>query len=76
MSGAGWGGGGDRGLPALCKRACDLALVRLLDVDRLNLAVSLWGQIVTCLPVDFQIQQVTDADARFDSGPRLALGLR
>jgi len=52
------------------------ALVRLLDVDRLNLAVSLWGQIATCLPVDFQIQQVTDASARFDSGPRLALGLR
>ena len=39
-----------------------------------NLAVSLWGQKVTGLPIDFQVQQTDAANAEF-TGPRHALGL-
>lgn len=33
-----------------------------LNLPRLNLAVSLWGQKVTGLPIDFQIQPRTEAN--------------
>lgn len=51
----------------------DLAAV--LDIRRLNLTVTLWGQRVTGLPIDFQLQSMTDADVP-EHGKRNALGLR
>lgn len=53
-------------------------LADLVNVDRLNLAVSLWGQKVTGLPIDFQVQPTTDANERYSSKNghwRSALGL-
>lgn len=43
-----------------------------LDLNLLNLCVSLWGQRVTGLPIDFQVQSDAQAD-QFD-GPRHPLG--
>jgi len=40
-------------------------LVATLDVGRLNYSVSLWGQQVTGLPIDFQVQRRTEANAEF-----------
>lgn len=40
----------------------------------LHLCVSLWGQRVTGLPIDFQVQLVEDANAQFH-GRRHPLGL-
>lgn len=40
-----------------------------------NLVVSLWGQQVTRLPIDFQIQRVSEANDEFGSRPRHALGI-
>ena len=40
----------------------------------LNLAVSLWGQKVTGLPIDFQIQPQTLANERNPGAPRHAIG--
>lgn len=31
-------------------------LQKIMDIDRLNLAISIWGQKVTGLPIDFQVQ--------------------
>ena len=45
-----------------------------LELNMLNLAVSIWGQKATGLPIDFQIQQMTEANKNF-KGPRNALGL-
>lgn len=49
-------------------------LVAILNPRLLNLALSLWGQKVTGLPIDCQVQRVTDANAEFD-GPRDPLHL-
>lgn len=48
------------------------ALAQRVKIDRLNLAVSLWGNQVTGLPIDFQVQRMTEANAEFP-GPRNAL---
>lgn len=40
-----------------------------------NLAVSLWGQKVTGLPIDFQVQQTAAANAEFD-GRRHPIGMK
>lgn len=50
------------------------ALSLLVDIDRLNLAVSLWGQRVTGLPIDFKVQRTSDANAEF-KGLRSAIGV-
>lgn len=50
------------------------ALVAITNPRLLNLALSLWGQKVTGLPIDCQVQRVTDANAEFD-GPRDPLHL-
>lgn len=42
----------------------------------LNLAISLWGQKVTGLPIDFQIQGVTEADKEFSGQRRDAIGMK
>lgn len=38
-------------------------LASVVDVMALNLAYSLWGQRVTGLPIDFQVQRMTEANA-------------
>lgn len=48
-------------------------LSALVDVERLGFVFSLWGQQTTGLPVDFQVQRMTDANAEFD-GRRHAIG--
>ena len=48
-------------------------LSMMVNPADLNLAVSLWGQQVTGLPVDFQVQSDTDADQY--NGRRHPLGL-
>ncbi len=45
-----------------------------LRLQALNVAFSLWGQQATGLPIDFQFQNVDEANAEFD-GPRGALGI-
>lgn len=49
-------------------------LLKIVDIDRLNLAVSLWGQKVTGLPIDFQVQD-TDYANEHHSGVRNAIGI-
>jgi hypothetical protein len=49
-------------------------LSRVVNIDRLNLAISLWGQKVTGLPIDFQIQDKEYANKNH-SGPRSAIGI-
>ena len=41
----------------------------------LNRALSVWGQQETGLPIDFQVQRQTEANAEF-SGTRIAMGFR
>lgn len=48
-------------------------LRRIVDVDRLNLAVSVWGQKITGLPIDFQVQNRTYVNKRH-SGYRNNIG--
>lgn len=45
-----------------------------LVIEDLNLAISLWGQQVTGLPVDFQVQQMTEANVSFP-GRRHPIGM-
>lgn len=53
------------------------ALLTALDVRRLNLAVSLWGQKATGLPIDFQIQSMAEANIPGqNAGNRHPLGMR
>jgi len=44
-----------------------------LDIERLNDIVSMWGQQVTGLPIDFQVQRRTEANAEWGGRPRNAL---
>jgi hypothetical protein len=50
-------------------------LSQLVNIDRLNLAVSLWGRHVTGLPIDWQVQQRTAANEEFGGHRRNALGI-
>lgn len=50
------------------------ALAELVNLADLHLSVSLWGQQVTGLPVDFQLQRRDHANAEFD-GRRHPLGM-
>lgn len=50
-------------------------LAGVVDLADLNLSVSLWGQQVTGLPVDFQVQCTSAANAQWQ-GRRHPLGLR
>lgn len=49
-------------------------LQRIVNIDRLNLTISLWGQKVTGLPIDFQVQNVEYANEHH-SGMRSAIGI-
>jgi hypothetical protein len=48
---------------------------RLEAVRFLNRGFSIWGQQETGLPIDFQVQRMTEANAEFDK-PRNAMGVR
>lgn len=47
----------------------------MMDVERFNYVMSLWGQHATCLPVDFQVQRMSEANERY-SERRHALGIK
>ena len=51
------------------------ALTGVVCLDDINLAVSLWGQQVTGLPIDFQIQRTAEWND-LPHGRRHPLGLR
>lgn len=50
------------------------ALAAVVNVDRLGFAIALWGQRATELPIDFQIQRMTEANERHP-GKRHPLGM-
>lgn len=50
------------------------ALKKLVDIDRLNMAVSIWGQKVTAMPIDFQVQDRDYANKKHN-GMRSAVGI-
>lgn len=50
-------------------------LQKLMNIDYLNLVISLWGQKLTGLPIDFQIQDLEYANATH-KGPRSAVWIR
>lgn len=47
----------------------------LFDLRRLNLALSLWGQKVTGLPIDCQVQSITEGNGEYGDKRRSALGI-
>lgn len=63
----------------------DVDLRMMLDDDRVdeltavcqlriyNMTFSLWGQQATGLPIDFQIQKISEANAEYGGRPRHAL---
>lgn len=50
-------------------------LSQIVNVERLSLAVSLWGQKVTGLPIDFQVQDAEYANLKH-GGVRSAIGIK
>lgn len=53
------------------KRWHDRVKVRLF-----NRAMSIWGQQETRLPIDFQVQRMTEANEQFGGQPRNPMGYR
>lgn len=51
------------------------SLVKILNIAELNLATSLWGQRVTGLPIDFQVQRRSYANSKYGNQPRNAKGI-
>lgn len=49
-------------------------LKKRVNLQQLGLTVSLWGQRVTGLPIDFQVQQRTAANEKYDA-PRRPLAM-
>lgn len=47
-----------------------------VNLRRLSLCLSLWGEKVTGLPIDCQVQNVLEANAEFGGRPRNALFTR
>ena len=47
-----------------------------VKVRLVNRAVSIWGQQETRLPIDFQVQRMTEANAAFGGGFRNPMGMR
>ena len=47
-----------------------------VKVRLVNRAVSIWGQQETRLPIDFQVQRMTEANAAFGGGYRNPMGSR
>lgn len=50
-------------------------LAKLIDIPSLNVAVSLWGQKATGLPIDFQVQRMSHANEEYQGEPRNAFGI-
>ena len=50
------------------------ALAAIVNIRALGVAFSIWGQKATGLPIDFQVQSVTEGNAI--EGKRHALGIR
>lgn len=48
-------------------------LASVTNISALNIAYSFWGQRATCLPVDFQVQRMTEANAEHN-GRRHPIG--
>jgi hypothetical protein len=59
----------------LADSAFDAAWTDNLKVRMTNRAVSTWGRVETGLPIDFQIQRMTEANERYP-GERNAMGIR
>lgn len=51
------------------------ALEKLINIDRLNLVISLWGKQATGLPIDFQVQDSLWANDKYPDQPRSAVGM-
>lgn len=51
------------------------ALQKIVNVDRLSVAVSIWGQKVTGMPIDFQVQDQDYAN-KHHNGVRSAVSIR
>ena len=51
------------------------AIKENIDIERLNLCVSLWGQKVTGLPIDFKVQEQESANIEFKDKVRGAIGM-
>jgi hypothetical protein len=51
-------------------------LYSLVNVEMIGIAVSLWGQKATGLPIDFQIQRQSNANALYKGGVRNCMGFR
>lgn len=49
-------------------------LKKLVDIDRLNMTVSIWGQKATGMPIDFQVQDREYAN-KAHKGLRNAIGI-
>lgn len=47
-----------------------------LKVRYVNRAISIWGQQETGLPIDFQVQRQSDANAQYPGEPRNPMGFR
>lgn len=50
-------------------------LAAIVAIPRLNVTLSLWGQQVTGLPIDCQVQQMTAANEQYHAQRRNPLGL-
>lgn len=50
-------------------------LQKIVSIDRLGVAVSIWGQKVTGMPIDFQVQD-TDYANEHHKGVRSAVAIR
>lgn len=48
----------------------------LTKIRLLNRAISIWGQQETGLPIDFQVQRMTEANEAYGVQPRNPMGLR
>ncbi len=49
-------------------------LASVVEIQGLNIGFSLWGQRVTGLPIDFQVQRMTEANAE-NEGRRHPIGM-
>lgn len=50
-------------------------LKNIIDIDMLGIAVSLWGQKTTGLPIDFQVQRMSDANREYKDKHRNAVSI-
>lgn len=48
-------------------------LSKMVDIEMLGIAISLWGQKATGLPIDYQIQRMTDANREYEGKQRNAV---